>query len=121
MLQGSCNGAAARPNIGRARRSARPEFVAFGGNGFHEQLRLGAGNQDGRGDLKGQAVEFLFPGDILRGLSRRLPAHGFFPGGRMLRRERITQGHQILGPAHIQHMPQQQLGIGLWFMHPSRC
>jgi hypothetical protein len=48
--------------------SERRFVVEFAEDCFDEVFRLGAGDEDGGGDVEGEAVELLLTGDVLDGL-----------------------------------------------------
>ena len=63
------------------RHSGRTEL---GEDGFDEEFGFGAGDEDGGGDVEGQAVEFLLAGDVLDGFVGEAAGDEAFEGGSLL-------------------------------------
>ena len=59
--------------------------VEFGEDGFDEVFGFGAGDEDGGGDVEGEAVEFLLAGDVLDGLVGEAAGDEGFVGGALAR------------------------------------
>ncbi len=55
-------------------------------DGFDEVLGLGAGDEDGGGDVEGEAVELLLAGDVLDGFVVQAAGDASFVDGRAGRR-----------------------------------
>lgn len=80
-------------------------------DGFDEELGFGAGDEDGGGDLEGDAVEVLGAGDVLDGFEGEAAGEEGFVGGLVIGGEGSFGMGEEGGVGDVEGVEEEELGV----------